>query len=128
MNPTTPHLQLISQGAVDLIMKEIGHVKACLVSTEDGFEVASCIRNDADLARLSAMASSMAALAAIAGEESRIGETHNVVIEASGGHIVMMQSRRADVTLVLSIVTGSEAVMGQILYFARQTARALERA
>lgn len=123
-----PQLQLASQGAVDLVMKEIPHVKACLVSTEDGFEVAACIRNDTDIARLSAMAGSMAALAAIAGEETQVGETHNVVVQAAGGHILMVQVRRSDVSLVLTIVTGAEALMGQLLYFSKQTARALERA
>ncbi|MDM0014626.1 roadblock/LC7 domain-containing protein [Variovorax sp. J22P168] len=123
-----PLLQLAAQGAVDLVMKEIKGVKACLVSTEDGFEVAARILNDADATRLAAMAGSMAALAAIAGEEGRIGQTHNVVIQAGDGHIVMVQARRPDTTLVLSIVTGGEALMGQLLYFSRQTARALERA
>jgi predicted regulator of Ras-like GTPase activity (Roadblock/LC7/MglB family) len=123
-----PQIQLAAQGAVDLVMKQIKDVKACLVSTEDGFEVAASVRNDTDIARLSAMAGSMAALAAIAGEETRIGETHNVVIQAKGGHIVMVQARRKDLSLVLSIVTGHDAVMGQLLYFSRQTARALERA
>jgi len=41
---------------------------------------------------------------------------------------VMVQARRNDLSLVLSIVTGQDAVMGQLLYFSRQTARALERA
>ena len=74
------------------------------------------------------MASSIAALGAIAGEESRLGACRNVVIEATGGHIVMLQARRGDVSLVLSVVAGREAIMGQILYFSRQAALALERA
>ncbi|HEY0201269.1 MAG TPA: hypothetical protein VGC24_06215, partial [Burkholderiaceae bacterium] len=86
------------------------------------------MRNPADGNRLAAMAGSMASLAAIVGEESGIGRTHNVVIQAGDGHIVMMQAHRADISLVLSVVTGRGAVMGQLLYFARQTVRALEQA
>lgn len=122
-----PQLQRAAQEAVDRVMSEIHHVKACLVATEDGFEVAACIHNDADIARLSAMAGSMSALAGIASEESHIGAAHNVVIQAGEGHIVMVQARRADVSLVLSIVTGGEALMGQLLYVSKQAARGLEQ-
>jgi predicted regulator of Ras-like GTPase activity (Roadblock/LC7/MglB family) len=114
--------------AVDTMMSEVRGVRASVVSTEDGFEVASRVENTAEVARLSAMASSMAALGAIAGEESKLGACRNVVIEATEGHIVMLQARRADVSLVLSIVAGPEAVMGQILYYSRRAALALESA
>lgn len=128
MNHPPVHLQKAAQRAVDAVMVEISDVKACLVSTEDGFEVAACIRNEVDIARLAAMAGSMAALAAIASEESQVGQAHNVVIQAGGGHIVMVQARRDDLSLVLSIVTGPGALMGQLLYFSKQTARELEQA
>lgn len=123
----SPELKSAAQTAVDRVMRDVPHVKACFVATEDGFEVAACIRNDADIARLSAMAGSMAALAAIASEESRIGQAYNVVIQADEGHIVMVQARRADVSLVLSIIAGSGTLMGQLLYVSKQTARALEQ-
>lgn len=123
-----PHLKAAAQTAVDLVMREIKGAKAAVVSTEDGFEVAARVENTAEVARLSAMASSMAALGAIAGDESRVGTCDNVVIGASNGHIVMLQARRKDVTLVLSVVAGREAIIGQMLYFSKMASRALERA
>src|SRR6478735_716754 len=95
-------LQRAAQTAVETVMREVLGAKATVVSTEDGFEVASQIGNTAEIARLSALASSMAALGAIAGEESRLGACSKVVIEATEGHIVMIQVQRPDVTLVLS--------------------------
>lgn len=117
-----------AEQAIALIMREVKGSKAAVVSTEDGFEVASQVENTAEVSRLSAMASSIAALGAIAGEESRIGACDNVVIAGVSGHIVMRQIRRKDVSLVLSIVAGREAIVGQMLYFSRQAARGLEQA
>lgn len=128
MTSLAPQLQSAAQEAVDLVMREVKGAKAAVVSTEDGFEVAARVQNTAEVARLSALASSMAALGAIAGEESRVGVCNNVLIGATEGHILMLQARRNDVSLVLSIVAGREAIMGQILYFSRQASRALERA
>lgn len=123
-----PKVQAAAQAAVDSVMREVRGAKASVVSTEDGFEVASRIENTAEIARLSALASSMAALGAIVGDESRLGACSKVVIEAVDGHVVMVQAQRADVTLVLSVVAGRDAIMGQILYFAAQATRALEAA
>ena len=123
-----PALVEAAQATVDHIMGEVRGVRACVVATEDGFEVASRVENTAEIARLSAMASSMAALGAIAGEESQLGACVNVVIEAQYGHIVMLQARRADLTLVVSVISGSDAVLGQILYVSRAATRALAQA
>lgn len=123
-----PKVQYASDNAVALIMREVKGAKAVVISTEDGFEVCSRVENTAEVNRLSAMASSMAALGAIAGEESHIGACDNVVIAAASGHIVMRQVRRNDISLVISVVAARDAVMGQLLYFAGQAARSLERA
>ncbi|MCZ8256477.1 MAG: roadblock/LC7 domain-containing protein [Polaromonas sp.] len=114
--------------AVNEVMDQVKGARAAVVSTEDGFEVASRIENTTEIARLSALASSMAALGAIVGEEGRLGACQKVIIEAAGGHIVMVQAQRADISLVLSVVAGQDAIMGQILYFATQATRALEQA
>src|SRR5262245_674439 len=111
-----PRVESAARAAIDTMMSEVRGIRATVVSTEDGFEVASRVENTAEIARLSAMASSIAALGAIAGEENRLGACRNVVIEAAGGHIVMLQARRPDVSLVLSVVAGPDAIMGQILY------------
>lgn len=114
--------------AVNDVMDRIKGAKAAVVSTEDGFEVAARIENTTEIARLSALASSMAALGAIVGEEGRLGACRKVIIEAAGGHIVMVQAQRADVSLVLSVVAGNDAIVGQILYFSGLATRALEEA
>lgn len=117
-----------AQAAVERVMQQVRGARAAVVSTEDGFEVAARVENTAEVSRLSALASSMSALGAIVGQESRLGACAKVMIEAADGHIVMVQARRADVSLVLSVVAGRDAVMGQIVYFAGEATRALEAA
>lgn len=123
-----PRLAKAAEQAVDLVINEVKGVKASVVSTEDGFEVASRIQNTGEIGRLSAMANSMAALGAIAGEENQLGVCENLVIEAARGHIVVLQARRPDLTLVLSVVTGRDAIMGQILHVSKAAAKVLEAA
>ncbi|MES2972237.1 MAG: roadblock/LC7 domain-containing protein [Pseudomonadota bacterium] len=123
-----PRLNTAAQLAVDQVMREVAGARAAVVSTEDGFEVASRMANQAETARLSAMASSMAALGAMAGQENHIGACSNVVIEADNGHIIMLQARRPQLNLVLSVVAGRDAIVGQMLYFSKLAARSLEQA
>lgn len=123
-----PHLRELATQAAAQLMREIKGVKAVVVSTEDGFEVAAQVENTAQISRLSAMASSLAALGALAGEESRLGACDSLVMEASHGFIAIVQIRRKEVTLILSVVTGRDAIIGQVLYFSKQVALFLQKA
>ena len=123
-----PYLKTACDRALDELMQEVKGIKAVVVATEDGFEVAARVENTAQVARLSAMASSLAALGAMAGEESRLGVCHSVVMEAAEGFIAIVQVRRADVSLIVSVVTGPDAVVGQVLYFSKKAARSLQNA
>jgi uncharacterized protein len=121
-------LQRACDAALDELMQEVKGIKAVVISTEDGFEVAARVENTAQIARLSAMASSLAALGAMAGEESQLGVCHSVVMEAAEGHIAILQVRREDLSLIVSVVTGRDAVLGQVLYYSKKAAAALQAA
>ena len=122
------HLKTACDRAVDELMQEVKGIKAVVIATEDGFEVAARVENTAQVARLSAMASSLAALGAMAGEESRLGVCHSLMMEAAEGFITIVQVRRADVSLIVSVVAGRDAVVGQVLYFSKKAAKALQEA
>ena len=49
-------------------------------------------------------------------------------MQAAEGFIAIIQIRRADVSLILSVVTGADAVTGQVLYFSKKAARTLKDA
>lgn len=121
-------LQRACDGALSELMELVKGIKAVVISTEDGFEVAARVENTAQIARLSAMASSLAALGAMAGEESQLGVCHSVVMEAAEGHIAILQVRRPDLSLIVSVVTGRDAVIGQVLYYSKKAAAALQAA
>ena len=121
-------LQRACNTVLDSLMEQVKGIKAVVISTEDGFEVAARVENTAQTARLSAMASSLAALGAMAGEESQLGICHSVVMEAAQGHIAILQVRRDDLSLIVSVVTGSDAIVGQVLYYSKQAAIALRAA
>ena len=123
-----PHLKNACDRALDELMHEIKGIKAVVVATEDGFEVSARVENTAQVARLSAMASSLAALGAMAGEESQLGVCHSLLMEAADGYITIVQVRRADVSLIVSVVTGRDAVIGQVLYFSKKAAKSLQNA
>lgn len=124
----TPRIKLAAESVIDTLMREIKGVKAVVISTEDGMELAARVENTAQVARLSAIASSLAALGAVAGEESNLGDCDNVSIEATHGHILMLQARHPELTLIVSVVTGKDAIIGQVLYFAKQATLSLQQA
>ena len=124
----TPRIKLAAESAIDTLMREIKGVKAVVISTEDGLELAARVENTAQVARLSAIASSLAALGAVAGEESHLGDCDNVTIEATHGHILMLQARHPEATLIVSVVAGRDAIIGQVLYFAKQATLSLQNA
>ncbi|WP_280191932.1 roadblock/LC7 domain-containing protein [Delftia sp. PS-11] len=122
-----PGLKALAQSVVQALMRNVRGMRGCVVSTEDGFEVAAHAQGLGATARLSAMASSMAALGEIAGEENQLGECTSVVVEAASGFIVMLHARRPGLALVLSVVASTEASLGQVLYASRRAVKVLEQ-
>ncbi|MFO7581944.1 roadblock/LC7 domain-containing protein [Guyparkeria sp.] len=115
-------------GAVDELVTAVGSIRAAVVSTEDGFELVARARDASQVARLSAMASSMAALGVMAGEECEIGGFRSITLEAEDGFIVMLQSRNPASNLILSVIADSEALVGKVILYGRKAATQLARA
>ena len=109
-------------------MAQVKGIRAVVISTEDGFEVAARVENTAQVSRLAAIASSLTALGAVAGDESQLGKCDNVIIGAENGCLIMLQVRCAHIELILSVITGKDVIVGQALYFAKQAVQALEQA
>jgi uncharacterized protein len=120
-----PKLKTSAQAAVAGVMREVKGAKAVVISTEDGFEVASQVENSTQTSRLSAMASSFSALGALVGEESQLGLCNNVIIDATEGYILILQIRNPKLTLTMCVVAGKDSVIGQVLYFSKQAALSL---
>ncbi|MBC3932042.1 roadblock/LC7 domain-containing protein [Undibacterium curvum] len=115
-----------AKAAIDLVLAEVRSVKAVVISTGDGFEVAARVEDATQITRMSAMASSLSALGALAGEENGLGNCKNMIIESESGMLVILQVQRGADTFILSVIAGSDAVVGQILFFAKQAVRILQ--
>jgi uncharacterized protein len=111
--------------ALDDLMSEVKGVVAAVVSTADGFEVAGRVQNDAQISKLAAMASSIAAIGIVVGEESGVGEQESITIEAKEGYVVMVGIDNKAFPMILNVIAQKSAVLGQVLYFTKQSARSL---
>ncbi len=120
-------IKKLCEQTIEQLMKDVKGARAAVISTEDGFEIASVVENTAQVSRLAAMASSMAALGAIAGEESGLGASSNIIIQAHEGVIIVSLAKRTDVDLILSVVASKDVVMGQLLYAARAATSQLRK-
>lgn len=120
-----PQLSARAQAAATQLMSDVKGIKAVVIATEDGYEVASQATSLAQTSRLSAMASSFSALGALVGEESSLGECNNVIVDASEGLIVILQVRHPSLNLTMCVVTGRDSVIGQVLYYSKLAAAGL---
>ena len=123
-----PRLKATAEAVIQKLMDDVRGLKAVVISTEDGFEIAARVENTAQISRLAAMASSLAALGAIAGEESQLGNCDNIMIGAAQGSLIMMQAKHSTMALIISMVAGKDAVIGQVLYASRRASQKLETA
>ena len=121
-------LAAAAEAAINDLMRDVTGVNAVVISSEDGFEIAARVQSKAQVARLSAMASSLAALGVLAGEESQLGACDHIAISAQNGNLIMLQARHSKMDLILSIVTNEDAIFGQILYSGKRAVRMLEGA
>jgi uncharacterized protein len=97
-------------------------VQGVFLATDDGFEVAQAIAGkDLDPARMAAMCSSMVALSHALVQESDLGSTESLLIEAGKGKIVLL-SVPTSPKLSLSVVAKPSATLGQVLVSAKQCA------
>jgi uncharacterized protein len=117
-----------AQAALENLVSQVGGVIAAVISTTDGFEVASRVQNTAQVSKLAAMSSSISAIAEVVGDESGVGAQKSIVIDAEDGYVVMVNIAHSQFPMILNIIARKSAVLGQITYFARETALLVQKA
>lgn len=123
-----PHLITLAEKALEGLMGQVRGAVASVVSTADGFDVASRTQNAGQGSRLAAMASSIAAICTVVGEESQVGEHQSISIESENGYVVMVHVAHASNPMILNLVADKTAVLAQMIYFCKQTAAQLGEA
>ncbi len=107
------------------LLDEVDGVTAVVVASVDGFDVASAIRDGTDPARVAAMASSISAISAVVSQEVALGRNRSVTIDTEAGFAVVYSVHRPDGELIVNVIAGGGAVLGQVAYRVAQMARAL---
>jgi uncharacterized protein len=115
----------LAVSGLQALFDNVSGIMAAVVSTADGFDIASIVHNVAQVDRLAAMASSISALGHVVGQESGLGAGRFVLIEAKEGFLVVIPAHSDEMPLTLSVIAGREAVVGQVVHYAKQTARQL---
>jgi len=126
MEKDNPILQRTARELVQNLMNTIPGMCSCVISTEDGLTVAAHLHNE-NSTRISAIAGSMASLGVVAAQESQLGACNNIMLEAEEGTIIMAKAYLSGINLVLSLVANKNAIIGQLLYAARDAAQRLEQ-
>jgi uncharacterized protein len=120
--PLRAHPELATRCTIFLqrLVSTTSGVNAALVVTSDGFEIASVLHSDLSPQKMAAMTSSMLALGEAILGEANLNDCQNVVIESNGGLIIMLSVGDPSRELLLSVVTNGQAMLGQVLWAARQ--------
>ncbi len=100
-------------------------IRGALVSTIDGFEVAAQLPAEIGASKLSAMASSQLALAEALCAETRVNSCRNIVVEADGGNILVMDIPNRRLRLLLTVVSSTDTTLGKLLWNIRECADAI---
>lgn len=122
--PHNPVRDICERGIVDLL-KGVPHTIGALIATIDGFDVAANLQPDLSAARLAAMSSSILAVANTMSTDSKLSQCRNLVIEADSGRILLMEIPAEGAELVLMVLCGPQANLGQLLWPVRQCSQAL---
>lgn len=116
-----PRAQRIVDGVLD---GEKG-TKSIVVTTVDGFPVVSAHNAMIDPARIAAMASSIASIGVVVSEETGLGNLKSVIIECVDGFSIIIEIAHPKVPMVLVVVADHSALLGHLLYTARQVSQAI---
>lgn len=115
-----PDLGDLCRAQLQIFVSQCSGVTAGIVASADGFEVASIQHAQLAPQKVAAMSSSMLALGDAVLGEADLSGCQNVVIESKSGVIVMLAVGDARSELLLCAVADHNAMLGQLLWAARQ--------
>ena len=121
-------VRIVAQQQAELIVREIEGVQAVVVATIDGFEIASEIRTSLTAPRISALASSIAAIGEVVSSEAQLGSVRSVTIDTAAGVATIHTIRQGEDAFVLIVIADSRALLGQIAYRTAAAARSIRAA
>jgi predicted regulator of Ras-like GTPase activity (Roadblock/LC7/MglB family) len=103
-------------------------VNGAVIATVDGLDVAVATLPGEGGAKLSSMSSSLSAMSSsisaigdLVATEIGAGSHHrSITIESDNGYMFIMSIRHPDSPMVLSVTASKEAMLGKLVYYAKQ--------
>lgn len=112
---------------IDALTSMQPEITGVLISTIDGFEIASKLLSDLSAAKLAAMTSSLLALSGAMCTETGSGTCRDLVIDADTGRVLLMELPCRKQSLVLAVLCTGKVTLGQVLWAVRDCREALSR-
>lgn len=125
MSQVSQEFQPAVQALIEELSQQLVGVKFIVVTSIDGFELASTQAgsfSQSDAAKVAAMSSSISAIGSMAVKEVAVGNQYeSIIIEGNGGYILILELPHPKHPLVMSLIASEKAILGQMLYQAKQT-------
>jgi predicted regulator of Ras-like GTPase activity (Roadblock/LC7/MglB family) len=121
-----PWIRAKAQSTADELLANIEGVRAIVVATEDGFDVATAQTKPVDPSRIAAMTSSISAIGQILSQEAALGQPECLVVDATAGYLIMRRARCGSVVLVITALTNRQALLGLAMHTVTAAARQME--
>ncbi len=132
MNQRSEILRPLVMRAVQIklqqLLEMVPAVIGAFLATDDGFELTQVVAGkELEPARLAAMCSSMIALSHALVQESDLGDSENLIIEAKNGKMLLL-TIASQPQLSLTVIARPSATLGQVLVHSKVCAEAIRQA
>lgn len=91
-------------------------VLGVVISSADGFDIASAVTRDLDPAKIAAMASSISAIGLVVSQEAHLGASKSITVNTEDGFLYITSVDLAGHSCSLNIIANSSAILAQIIY------------
>ena len=119
-------LRALARNEAEAIARDVDGIRAVVIATADGFDIATAERAPVDPKRIAALASSMAAIGAVVSSECGLGRSSSVTVGTDNGFAVVYTTTHNGIALVINVIAGPGALLGQVNYRTAAAARTLE--
>lgn len=112
---------------LEQLLEIVPAIIGAFLATDDGFEITQVVSGkNAEPARLAAMCSSMIALSHALVQESDLGDSENLLIEAKKGKIILL-TIASQPRLSLAVIARPNATLGQVLVHSKVCAEGIRQ-
>jgi predicted regulator of Ras-like GTPase activity (Roadblock/LC7/MglB family) len=102
-------------------------VKLAVLTSSDGFEVASWPADQSTAMRIAAMSSSMQALSEAIAREAGLSKPRSLILETDAGTVLVIGLTDTSPQMSLAIVAAGSELLGKVLWSSRNLCKTLEK-